>query len=413
MLTNTTRYEARLTLSCGLLFFCLSACTEPEGEAAAPRTIVLLDAAVEVLGTSESLAEVLDLEIDADGTVWALNSVEPFFVGFDGSGTVVREHGSAGGGPEEFLLPAGFVSGGLMDSTWVLDGRRHAFVNISGPSETRSEIALPPEQIPPGSVVTGMSLLQPTVRTARLGSALIVPRTAASLRDGVYAFRVAMLQADFVRVTPDGAPPQTLIALGEALGDPAAGFDNSEGGFPLWYRLWDVCGTQGIRVYDRSSNELLAFGPDGSEQDRKTLPAPPFEEISPRQFANAIYGFRVAEVSGSVGGRVSADDSLRIVNEIVNGTQGTPRQLADYLPRYVDMHCTDEGTTWLRPLDVERGALQGSDEWLRVDSAGAVVPVRFPERFDPLLFTGSRVWGVQRDALDVPSLAWIDLTAGA
>lgn len=400
----------RCTVSLLALVSALAACAESASTGADQPTLEFTSADVEVFGTSESLADVLDLEVNADGSVWLLNSVEPFFVGFNGDGSVMREHGASGGGPEEFLMPAGFVSGGLMDSTWVLDARRHAFINISGPSATRSEIALPTAEIPPGSVVTGMSLLLPTVRTARWDGDLIVPRTSGSLGDGIYAFRLAMLQADLFRVPPSGGPAQPLVALGEVLGDPSAGFDQSEGGFPLWYRLWDICGQEELRVYDRSSNELLAFGPDGSERARLTLPPPPFEEASPRQFANAIYGFRVAEVSGGVDGRVSADDSLRIVNEIVNGAQGSPRQLGDYLPRYVDMHCTDRGVTWLRPLDLDRGALQGSIHWVRVEPSGSVQTVTFPERFDPMLFTESRVWGVQRDDFDVPSVAWIDLS---
>ena len=42
--------------------------------------------AIEVLGSSDSLAVVRDLEVLSDGSVWVLNSVEPYFIGFGPDG---------------------------------------------------------------------------------------------------------------------------------------------------------------------------------------------------------------------------------------------------------------------------------------------------------------------------------------
>lgn len=386
---------------------CTDLASDPSGEARRAYT----EAAVRVRGTSESLAQVLDLEVASDGSVWLLNSVEPYFVRLDPAGSVTREHGSQGGGPEEYLLPAGFVSGGLGDSTWVFDARRHALINVSAPAGDRAEVALPVDLIPPGSVVTGMSLLRPTVRIARLGSDIVIPRTTGSLQDGLFSLRLAILQADMFLLDPSSGSARLMVGLAEVLDDPSTGFELTDGGFPFWYRLWDVCGPEEIRVYDRTRHELRTFRSDGSEAGGIRLPPPVFTEASPREFAGAIFEFRAAEIVGNVVGSLSSDDSLRVINEIVGEVNGNPRELASYLPRYVDMRCSEDGTTWLRPLSLDRGAMRGTRYWLRVSTDGSTETVDFPERFDPLRFTSGRVWGVLRDAFDVPSVGWIDLTA--
>ena len=102
---------------------------------------VLQASEVHVIGTSESIAVVEDLTVLSDGTVWVLNSVEPFFVGFGPDGDVLQVHGSQGGGPEEFRAPAGFVSGDIDGEAWVFDPIRHALIRISKPG-TWSEISL-------------------------------------------------------------------------------------------------------------------------------------------------------------------------------------------------------------------------------------------------------------------------------
>jgi hypothetical protein len=64
---------------------------------------------------------------------------------------------------------------------------------------------------------------------------------------------------------------------------------------------------------------------------------------------------------------------------------------------------------WMHPFDVAAGGLTGGRSWLRVAPDGVLRMVTLPERFDPLRFTSDRVWGVQRDNLDVASIAWAPL----
>jgi len=144
--------------------------------APANGTIDVRDPDVHVLAGSDSLAVVEDLEVHPNGDVWVLNSDEPFFIGFDADGAAIAVHGRRGGGPAELEAPAGLVIGGVAGEAWVFDRRRHALIRMSRPDADRREAALPPDAIPPGSVLGGMNLLSDRVRNARLGDEVVMPR---------------------------------------------------------------------------------------------------------------------------------------------------------------------------------------------------------------------------------------------
>lgn len=363
---------------------------------------------VRVLGTTPDLAVVLDLEVLPDGRVWVMNSSPPYFVGFDPDGTLIAAHGREGGGPEEFRMPAGFVTGGLDGEAWTFDVRRHALIRVSAPDDAWRDVGLPREALPPGTV-QGMDLISPVVRTARLGSGAVVPHSTGTLQSGVFTLVESILKADLMRFDPATGTVDSILSLGAALDDPFVGFEAVAGGFPLWKRLWAVCGGDHLRVYDHVRNQLRGFDPTGVELEPVALPPTGLDEISARDFARAVFLLRQAEATGGVGNRLSSEDSLRLINGMAAELTGEPAQLAAYLPAFVDFRCTEGGTMWLRPLDLDRGGLQGARAWLRVEPDGGTRPVTLPERFDPLRFTDDRVWGVQRDAMDVASVAWAPL----
>ncbi|WP_419939217.1 hypothetical protein [Candidatus Palauibacter sp.] len=367
--------------------------------------------AIEMEGTSDSLAVVRDLEVLADGSVWVLNSQEPYFMGFGADGGSLGAHGSPGGGPDEFPMPSAFVAGGWEGEAWVLDLLHHALIRISGPAAEWEQFSLASTSVPRGSVRSGMSMLDASVRTARLGREIIVPRSTVTMQGGVLQFRFGLLGADLMAVDPETGETRMFVALGEALEDPSAGFIASDGGFPLWYRLWASCGENLVRVHDRVRNQLRGFDGSGAEVDPIDLPPVPFTEVDPRQFAGAVFALRQAEVTGDVATRLSEADSLRLLNQMASMVQGAPHELASYLPRYVDFRCGEDGTMWLQPLDLGAGGLAGGSLWLRIAPDGATRDVRLPERFDALRFTTSRIWGVYRDEFDRPSVASIPLPA--
>ncbi len=379
----------------------------PHGSAMAGPAESLEVAQVHVVGSSEAIAEVRDLEVLPDGTVWVLNSSLPLFVGFGSDGTPLDAYGQLGGGPDEFSLPSAFLTGTRAEHAWVLDLGRHTFIRASAPDFDREEMPLPRAAIPPGSVVGGHSLLTTTVRTEQLGGELLVPRTGASMREGVFTFRMAALQADLVGFNPTSGTAREVLSLRTAIEDPSEGFEPSFRGFPLWYRLWTVCDGSTIRVYDRIRHTVRGFDTDGTEVAALELPSKRVVNVTPRQFARAIFGLRAAEVAGRVGGTLNREDSLRVVNEILQGVEGSEDQLANYLPEYVDLRCDEQGGVWLYPIDLERAGTQGGRTWLRVGASGVTQEVTLPERFDVFRFRGGRIWGVQRDELDVASVAWV------
>ena len=126
----------------------------------------------------------------------------------------------------------------------------------------------------PGTVHGGMSMLSPTVRSERLGGEFIVPRTSATMEDGVLDYRFSFLRPDLVAVESEAGETRILLAFGEVLDDPSGDFIPSEGGFPMWYRLWAVCGDNIVRVFDRMRNQLREvlplslFRQPGFPQDR-------------------------------------------------------------------------------------------------------------------------------------------------
>jgi len=273
------------------------------------------------------------------------------------------------------------------------------------------QIDLPRDEIPPGSVRGGMNIMNQTVRTARLGDELIIPWTTATLQDGLPSYHARLMLADLAALDPRTGAVRDVVSLRDVLDDPSAGFVATDGGFPLWYRLWAVCGDH-LRVHDRVRNQLRGFTASGEEIEPIDLPAVTLTEVTPREFARAVFPLRQAEVTGAVGTHLTRQDSLRVINEIAERLTGEPRQLAAYLPRYVDFRCSSDDVMWLQPIDLEAGGLEGSRTWLRITAGSGARSVTFPSRFDPIRFVAVRVWGVQRDELDVASIAWIDLPEG-
>lgn len=390
----------------------LAGCDGGDAGSGPGSPIDLSESAIEVLGGSDSLAVVRDLEVASDGSVWVLNSAEPFFVGFGPDGESLGAHGRSGRGPRDFPMPAGFLAGGWQGDVWALDLVRHAMIRVSRPDEDWAEIPLRSASLPPGTVRGGMSMLGSSVRSARLGGEFVLARTSETMEAGVLNYRFSLLQPDLIAVDPEAGGARALLAFSEVLDDPSGDFIPSDGGFPMWYRLWASCGESVVRIYDRVRNQLRGFDGSGAELRPIDLPPVPFTEVTPRQFAKAVFPIRQAELTGDVWSRLSSEDSLRVLNQAAQSVRGEPRELASYLPRYVDFRCSESGTMWMNPIDLDAGGLKGALVWLRITPDGAIREVHLPERFDALRFSDSRIWGAYRDELDIPVVASIELPAG-
>jgi hypothetical protein len=263
--------------------------------------------------------------------------------------------------------------------------------------------------------MTGLGMMGQTVRVAALGDEVVLPRWSGEGEFSAIDFWTTMWAADLVALDPGTGSVRTVLSLGEVMGDLVAHFEPLSAGFPpfpLWYRLWAVCGDE-VRLYDFVRDEMRGFSAAGAELDPVPVP-PPFTQATPEQFSRAAFDLAAAERAGEVTdgvGTMSPADSAELITGLVGRLEGTPGQLAGVLPKFVDFRCADDGTMWLRPLDLERGGLRGGPMWLRIHD-GEVREVRFPERFDPFRFERGRVWGTLRDDYDVASVAWVAAPAG-
>lgn len=381
----------------------------PASDTAAPGEGGVLEfpaSAIQRYETSEAIAEVQDVEVLDDGRVWVLNSIAPFFVAFDASGRVRAEYGAQGGGPEDFRMPAGFVAGGLDGQAWALDLQRHALIRIDGPESGWVERRIAAH--PPGTLQGGMGLLHNTVRTAEWNGSIVVPHSTGTLQDGPMALVEAILKAELSLMTPDGSQATPVVNLGTALDDPFAEFEATEGGLPLWKRLWAVCGDH-LRVYDRVRQQLRGFDAAGAEVAPLDLPDRRLRSVSTDDFVQAIFPLVQAETTGGVAGRVSAEDSARMAAQAARQITSSGERLAAYLPDWVDLRCAPSGTVWAQPFGRESGGVDGGRDWVRIAPDGVRTEVRLPPGFEAFRFTDARIWGVARDALDVPTVAWIAL----
>jgi len=293
----------------------------------------------------------------------------------------------------------------------VLDVGRNVLVEVPTPSTGRSELGLPRDSVPLGSIQPGMGLMSEHVRSARIDGTTLVPRSMGSLSSGVWSFWSTIWGASLVGVDSTGANARTVLSLAEELGDPPSYLQQTNGfpPVPLWFRLWTVCSDETIHVYDRMSNAVRTYTPDGTEIDRIGLPEPRFDAVSDREFARATFGLAAAEATGGTGVNLAPQDSAQVMQRLVQAVEGAPERLGTFMPRYVDLRCGDDGGLWLQPIDLARSNLRGGADWIRVTSDGTARTYRMPPRFYPYRFIDGRVLGVQRDQFDVASVAWAEL----
>lgn len=393
-----------------------AACIGPS-DTGSGDTTVLQPSDVHLFGTSDEIALVDDLEVLPDGSVWVLNSVEPLFVGFDANGDVVSSHGRLGGGPDEFNEAAGFVEGGIDGGAWVIDTQRLVLREISGPERGAREIALPRDAFSAQSIF-GTNPFRIWVRTARLGDEVVIPRRAEAPLTPAGVWQ-SIWTADLVAVDVRNSTARDALSLGAVLGDPTGRFELEGSGisFPLWYRIWTVCSGDELRVYDRFRNQVRRFTAGGEELPADTLPPVALTDVSARQYSTALFDLAAVAGMGEVpagGVNMSDADSARVVQTFLPRVTAGGSELANLLPRYVDLRCDRDGTQWIHPFDIDApgstfGGLRGGRVWLRTRPDGETARVRMPDRFDPYRFTPDRIWGVQRNDLDVATVAWIEV----
>lgn len=368
------------------------------------RRVEVSSEGVHVVGTSEAIARIADLQPAADGRVWLLNSIEvdPFFVELGPDGRVEREFGRSGGGPAEFGAPVALVRG-PDGEVWTYDLLRHALIRIS--TEERLDLPLPRDSLSPPQLIgfTGAGIfpappwLKGTRRNflfARLRSGSAEPFSG-----------LAFWHADIVGLRADSPAPslELYTPVADLLGDPASRYSRATKILP--YPLWAVCGDGTVVLYDPLENELRRIAADGRNVTPVALP----EERRVELTFDRLLGMAARDYREKATGQIP--DSAAMAHQFEQMYSQWEGQSAKVFPEYADLQCTPDGTLWLQPFDVETGPLGRGPKWQRISQDGPRALVTFPEEFTPLRFEPDRIWGTLRDPLGVTSAAWIGVDA--
>jgi hypothetical protein len=384
-----------------LLAAWLSACTEvPRADAGtettAPAAGAEADADVHVLGTSESLARVVDMVIQDDGTIWVLNQTEPYFIAFDANGVVQRAWGRQGGGPSEFRGPRSLVVGPDGD-VWAFDPGAHGLARVSVEESEPKRIAFPRDSLPPNRLVA-MEYLGLPEGPLWLGAAagrFVLGRSQPARDVGR-----PLYGSEIVSIGDTGAP-SVVLALGDHMPGPPPEFANAALFVPN--PLWDVCPEGVLALYDPVQNTVRRLTLDGTETTAAVpLPAAKRLEVTPDRVFGLMYRFMTAMMPAD-----ERPDSAFMHAAFEAEFSEASAEMSPVFPEYANIQCTADATIWLQPFNVD-GSLGRGPLWLRI-SGDEVRELRLPERFEPFRFVPGRVYGVTLDELDIPSIAWVEI----
>ncbi len=236
------------------------------------------------------------------------------------------------------------------------------------------------------------------MRVSSLGGEVLFDRGS-----GAGGGPTALYSADLVAVVLESGSTRVVASFAELLGDPPESYGRAAEFAPFPIR--DRCSAQHFVLYDPLRNEVRGFNADGVQTDAHELPPPRLEEITVELLVKAVIGMVLSQ-SANQGLPV---DSATLHTMIEQGMREDPDAFAGVFPEFVDLRCTEGGTIWIQPFDLESGQVGIGPAWLRVMPDGSIDEYHLPDRFDPLQFTDDRIWGMQRDEYDVESVAWIDL----
>jgi hypothetical protein len=394
--------RSRWWIAAGTFLFAACGTGAPEDE---EGRVTISSTAVHVVGTSEVIARVADLQPAADGRVWILNSTTPLFVVFGPDGQVEREFGRSGGGPAEFGFPAALVRGPDPNDVWTYDVTRHALIRLT--ADDRRDLRLPPDSLPRAQLVSfagaGIQPARPWLESGSDG--FLLARTRPGRAEPFSG--LGFWSADIVRVLPDSSAPaievQTPVA--DLLGDPASRYPGATKFLP--YPLWTVCADGRVILYDPLENELRRVAGNGAVPAPVMLPPERQLDFTFDRFFGMLYrrirqDFPAAEVP----------DSAEVRRRFAAEFGEFESQSASVFPEYADLRCTGNGTLWLQPFDPASGGFGGrGPAWYRISMDGSRTLVNLPDEFTPFRFEADRIWGTVQDSLGVASIAWIGADA--
>jgi hypothetical protein len=349
----------------------------------------------------ESVTDVTDLVVDGEGSIWILNSTDPFFVKLSREGDVLHEWGRRGGGPGEFRAPTALVLAGSKQEVWVFDRAKLALFAIHSGAAGLRTIRLGQDALP----WTPLSFDDLGIGGTRLWLAHAEHSflIAGSSLDATPAPQpLAHYNARLYRIDERSGSVTIALSIRDAVGDPVAA------GIParilMPNPLWATCADGAIAIYDPLTRTIRRFSAVGASESSISVRAGQPVEVTLDRIFGAIW------VQERENKRPEfRQDSAAMYRQFVKESEEIQDQLATHFPEFIGLHCTGHDTFWLQRLSVTAGRMGRGPDWLMLRSDGRMSEVKLPSHFRPYRFDTDRVWGVTRDQWDVPSVAWIRL----
>lgn len=377
----------------------LGGCNGDSAVSAGLPSMTVPATAIHALATPDVVARVVDLQPTEDGRIWLLNSVAPYFVVLSPDGQVEREFGERGGGPEEFGAPLALVNG--MTGVWTYDVRRNALIRIS---DQRRELPLAPDSVPPSSLISfqGAGINQAPPWVERGSNGFLLARSRSPLRETA----LQTWSADILLLREEGSEGELSLhtPIADLVGDPASKYGPATVMMP--YPVWTVCADGSVGLYDPLANAVRHLSSEGEELAVFALPDENNVEITVDRLFEMFY--RQLQENVPSGQLPEGDEARRLTQEqneeLVNTSAGV-------FPEYIDMHCTADGTLWIRRFDVTAVRLGQGSDWIRILADGSQALVTLPTDFRTFRIERGRIWGTVQDTLGVESVAWVELSS--
>ncbi|MCI0437077.1 MAG: hypothetical protein L0271_26065 [Gemmatimonadetes bacterium] len=360
------------------------------------------ETAIQVVGSSDLIRNIVDVALASDRTIWILNAAEPYFIAMAPDGSVIRTWGRRGGGPGELRNPNTLVPD-VSGPLWVFDRSHHAFLRVDGPEDAVETIAIPAESIPAGRIMSAENLgagqgARAWIRGVDSGFLLAVSRAGSSPFTRLW-------NSDIVRLTRDGTT-EIAVPIADHLGDPGDRFGQEATEF-LPFPLWALCPNGSTALYSPLSNSVLRLSRgEHAAVDSAGLPPERGIEMTMDRIFRMAYGFMQSQAPAG-----QRPDSATLYAELQGQWSEMQTRSATVFPEYADLHCTEPGTLWLQRFDPDRGMMGRGPVRLRIGEDDRIRTIRFPDSFRPLRFESTRALGVHRDDLDIESVAWMMLPA--
>jgi hypothetical protein len=208
--------------------------------------------------------------------------------------------------------------------------------------------------------------------------------------------------ADVVLLNASDATETTQLSTWQLLGDPSTKY--GEGYYLGPYPLIDRCPDAALLLYDPLLNVVHRIQQGRVAASMALPPERRLEVTADRVFA--ILWMQMREDWSTA----ELPDSASMLRDVRGQFSEARHDVSGVFIEYAALHCAEGGVAWIQPFDEVNGYMGKGSRWLRVARDGSMREAHLPDRFRPYRFVDGRIWGVFRDELGVPSIAWIALS---